>query len=60
MSKIVTVKTKKRLLVERTPDGEIIATGIETTRVRTVWYDRFRAFNSEKVPDLCKAVTAFD
>jgi hypothetical protein len=57
MSKTVTIKTKKRLLVERTSDGEIVATGIETTRIKTVWYDRCRPHNSENVLYLCEAVT---
>lgn len=60
MSKIVKIKTKKRMLVRWSSDGEIEATGVEITQTKTIWYDRCRPYKSQHAPSLCQAVAAIN
>lgn len=57
MSKIVSIKTKKRMLVKYRSDGEIEANGVEITKIRTVWYPRYSRDKSRQAHCLCEAVT---
>jgi hypothetical protein len=60
MGKIVKTKTKKRMLILRASDGEIEATGVEITTIKTIWYDRCRPYKSQHAPSLRQAVTTID